>query len=267
MPGTSRIAAHGKAAHLVHPLIETKFPQLSHPPLREALVDIKLRDVLPATWMERLENANFGDFTNPQPMKQSAFKFVLPKDEPARALVDSDQPLGRRYNSKDEARVLQVRRNGMTLSILKNYTNWEALRDSARASWERYLEISGSVDVDRLAVRYTNAIEMPVGDDYDKYLTAAPRIPRELPQIVNNFIQRVELPFIKEEAEATAIITQTLGQTAGGKGSVILDIDVFCQCALKGTSPDIWFRLDNLRDIATGIFFSSVTQEVLKSYS
>jgi uncharacterized protein (TIGR04255 family) len=214
--------------------------------------------------MERLENANFGGFTNPQPMKEGAFRFELPTDQPARASVDSEQQLGRRYDSKDEARVLQVRRNGMTLSILKNYTNWEALRDSARASWERYLEISGSVDVDRLAVRYINAIEMPVGDDYDKYLTTGPRIPRDLPQIVNNFIQRVEIPFTKEEA--TAIITQTLGQPVGSKGSAILDIDVFCQCSLKGASPDVWSRLDNLRNIANGVFFSSVAPEVIKSY-
>jgi uncharacterized protein (TIGR04255 family) len=248
----------------VHPLPEIKFPQLTRPPLREALVDIRLREMLPATWVERLENEDFGNFTNPQPMKQSAFKLMVPKDEPARALVDSDQPFGRRYNSKDETRVLQVRRNGMTLSILKNYANWDALRDSARASWERYLEISGPVDVDRLAVRYINAIEIAAGDDYDKYLTTGPRIPRDLPQIVSNFIQRVEIPFTKEEA--TAIITQTLGQPVGGQGSVILDIDVFCQCALKGTSQDVWSTLDNLRDIANGIFFSSVAPEVLKSY-
>ena len=247
------------------PLRETKYPQLSRPPLREALVDIKLRETLPVGWMGKIENANFDGFTSSQPMRQGVFRLELLQDKPAQAVVDSEQPFGRRYNSKDESRVLQVRRNGMTLSILKNYTNWEALRYSAHVSWDSYLEISGPVDVDRLAVRYVNAIEMNLGDDYDKYLTAGPRIPPELPQIVNNFVQRVEIPFTKEEA--SAIVTQTLVAPVAGKGSAILDIDVFCSCLLKGTSADLWSRLDDLRDIANGIFFSSVAPEVLKSYS
>ena len=129
----------------------------------------------------------------------------------------------------------------------------------------RYLEISGPVNVDRLAVRYINAIEMNLGEDYDRYLTAGPSIPPELPQIVNNFIQRVEIPF--ETEGATAIITQTLGGPAAGKSSAILDIDVFCLCSLEGASGELWPRLDNLRNIANRIFFSSVTPEVIKSYS
>jgi uncharacterized protein (TIGR04255 family) len=248
-------------------LRETKYPQLSRPPLREALVDIKLREALPVGWTAKLENATFNGFANSLPMRQGAFRLELPQDQPARAMVDSEQLFGRRFNSSDESRVLQVRRNGMTLSILKNYTTWETLRDSARTSWGSYLELSGPVDIDRLAVRYINAIEMNIGDDYDKYLTAGPRIPPELPQIANNFVQRTEIPFAK--SEATAIITQTLGSPApgtAGTGSAILDIDVFCSCLIKGASDDLWSRLDDLRDIANDIFFSSLTEEVLNSY-
>jgi len=246
------------------PLRETKYPQLARPPLREALVDIKLRELLPVGWLDELEEAKFDDFANPQPMKQSAIRFELLQDKPARAVVDSEQPFGRRYNNRDESRILQVRRNGMTLSILKNYTKWEDLKESARASWDQYLQIAGPINVERLAVRYINAVEMNLGDDYDRYLTAGPRIPSELPQVVSNFVQRVEIPF--ERDGAMAIVTQTFGPPAEGKASVILDIDVFCSCLLKGTSTDLWVRLDNLRNIANDIFFASVAPEVLKSY-
>jgi uncharacterized protein (TIGR04255 family) len=245
-----------------------KYPQLSRPPLREALVDIKLQNVLSAEWVKSLEQNGFEGFDSSQPIKESGFKFELPHvDKPAHAVVISDQTSGRRYDRNDGTRVLQVRRDGMTLSILKNYTNWEALKDAAHALWGRFLQISGPVHVGRLAVRYINAIEMIPGDDYDKYLTAAPRIADGLPQIVNNFIQRVEIPFLNEEA--IAIITQTLGGPASdssGKFSAIIDIDVFCWCSLEGTSDDVWLRLDNLRDIANRVFFSSITKRVLESY-
>ena len=87
------------------------------------------------TWIRKLENSDFEGFANAQPLKQGAFRFEIPPDQPARAFIDYDEPLGRRYDSKDQERVLQARRNGLTLSVLKNYTNWEALRDAARACW------------------------------------------------------------------------------------------------------------------------------------
>lgn len=248
--------------HLWCFLLADKYPQLAHPPLREALVDIKVRDELPNEWVENLANVEFEGFETSQRIKVGTVKFEIPGDRPPSAAA-SAQVLGRRYDQTDGERVLQVRRNGMTLSILKNYQKWEALRAAAQGLWGSYLRIAGAVHVDRLAVRYINAIEMRLGDDCDKYLTAAPQIPRKLPQILNNFIQRVEVPF---DERAVAIITQTLGPPIESKGSAILDIDVFCSCSLEGNSPEIWLRLDDLRDIANDVFFSSITQEVLESY-
>jgi uncharacterized protein (TIGR04255 family) len=246
-------------------LSERTFPQLNRPPLREALVDIRLRETLPLNWLAKLENADFDGFANPQPMKQGAFKFEMPKDQPSRATVASEQLWGQRYDRNNGAEVLQMTRQGMTLSILKDYTKWEVLRDKARATWEKYIQISGPVGVSRLAVRYINGIDMPLGQDYDLYLTAAPKVPTELPQIVNNFIQRVEVPFEKEAA--TAIITQTLGNpTEVNKGIAILDIDVFSNYHLEGASTEIWSVLDGLRVIANTIFFSSITKKLLESY-
>jgi len=251
------------AKGLVLTLAET-YPKLTHPPLREALVDIQLREVLPMAWMEKLENLGFDGFVYVHPIKHGQFRFEISKDQPARALVTADQPVGRRYDRQDGTQVLQVRRNGMTLSILKNYTNWDALRDAARDKWNRYLDVSGPVGVSRLAVRYINGIEIPLGADYDEYLTAGPQVPRPLPQIVNNFMQRVELPFEKDNA--TAIITQTLEAVVAAKGAAILDIDVFSLCSLDGTSSEVWSILERLRAIANDIFFSSITKKVLESY-
>ena len=247
------------------------FPQLSRSPLREAVVDLRLREPLPVAWLEKLKNAAFDGFTNPQPIKTSAFRFEIPPDQPSRATVDSDQQWGRRYDSNKggDVEVLQVTRQGMTLSILKGYTNWDGLRPKARAAWNKYLQISGPVEIGRLALRYINAIDLTVGEDYDKYLAAAPRIPTGVPPvlvppIVNNFIQRVEVPFANEAA--VAIITQTLSNPSAGKGSAILDIDVASAYNVAGDSDEVWTVLDKLRVIANSIFFSSITQKLLESF-
>lgn len=135
------------------------------------------------------------------------------------------------------------------------------LREAARERWRKFLATSGTVNVSRLAVRYINAISIPLGADYDEYLTTAPRIPKSVPQIVNSFMQRVIVPF--EEDAANAIITQTVEMP---NPLIILDIDVFTVCSLPGGSDDIWPKLDRLRNIADRIFFSSLTEKVIESY-
>ena len=246
------------------PLTETTYPQLKNPPLREALIDIRLSEALPVEWVNKLNTLTFETFAGGQPIKESSVKFEVTADKPAMAAVTSDLVVGRRYDAADGAQVIQVRRNGMTLSILKNYTNWDVLRTVAQACWRSFQEISGPVRVTRLAVRYLNAIEIPLGADYDQYITAGPRIPSDLPQIVNNFIQRVEIPF--EAERAVAIVTQSLAVPAGSYGPTILDIDAFTECSLTGESHEIWTKLGQLRLVANRIFFSSVTETVLKSY-
>ncbi len=242
----------------------TAFPSLSRPPLREALLDIRLQNVLPVSFVASCETLNFDGFVKAVVMKQGAFKFEISRDSAAQASVTSNEPFGVRFERNNGAEVLQFRRDGMTLSILKNYTNWEAIEEAARNAWHRFLEASGPASVARLAVRYINVIELPPGQDYDEYLTAGPRIPARLPQVVTHFIQRVVVPFA--DSDATAIITQALETPSAGHISAVLDIDVFVVCSLEGVSAEIWSSLEKLRDIKNNIFFSSLTEKALDSF-
>jgi uncharacterized protein (TIGR04255 family) len=193
-------------------------------------------------------------------MRQGQFQFKIDRDKPAQAELLAEGALGWRYEREDGSEVLQLRRNGLTYSILKNYPGWHVLREEVRDAWRDFLAVSGPVNISRLAVRYINAINIPLGADYDEYLTTGPRVPKSVPPIVTSFMQRVLVPF--EEESAIAIITQTLEVPA----SAVLDIDVFTECSLEGTAVDIWPRLDKLRGIADRIFFSSLTEKVLQSY-
>jgi uncharacterized protein (TIGR04255 family) len=149
----------------------------------------------------------------------------------------------------------------MTYSVLKEYQGWISLRELSRDAWLEFLTVAGGVIVSRLAVRYINAISIPLGADYDEYLTTGPRVPKSVPSIVTSFMQRVVVPF--EDEKAHAIVTQTLETPAP---AAVLDIDIFADCALEGAAGEVWSRLDRLRGIADRIFFSSLTAKVLESY-
>ena len=235
-----------------------EFPKLTHPPLSEVLVDLRLGEELPASVLPRFVAPK--GFPVSKEMRHGQFQVKLEKDQPFQAHVLAEGTLGRRYEREDGSEIVQLRRNGLTYSILKNYAGWDVLRDAAHGAWQDFLAVSGPVNVNRLAARYINQIVIPLGADYDNYLTAGPRVPKSVPPIVTSFIQRVLVPF--EEESATAIITQTLEVPA----PAILDIDVFTECSLVGTSAEIWSRLDKLRNIADRIFFSSLTDKVLESY-
>ena len=237
---------------------EREFPKLTRPPLREALIDIRLREELPASILPK-----FGElkgFPVKKPIKHGQFQFQVEVDKPFAAKVLTEETLGFRYEREDGSEVVQLRRNGLTYSSLKNYPGWEVLREEARHQWQGFLEVSGSVNVSRLAVRYINAINIPAGADYDEYLITGPRVPKLVPQIVSSFLQRVVVPF--EQDRTIAIITQTAETPA----PVALDIDVFTECSLEGASADIWSRLEKLRNTANRIFFSSLTEKVIESF-
>jgi uncharacterized protein (TIGR04255 family) len=221
-------------------------------------VDIRLREELPASVLPKFEAPK--GFPVRKGMKHGQFQLQAEADKPFAAKVLTEEALGVRYEREDGSEVVQLRRNGLTYSILKNYRGWEVLREAARDMWRVFLLASGPVNISRLATRYINAIEIPLGADYDEYLTTAPRVPKSVPPIVMSFMQRVLVPFEREIA--TAIITQTLETP----GPAVLDIDVFTEASLEGASEEIWSRLDNLRNIADRIFFSSLTEKVIESY-
>ncbi len=221
-------------------------------------MDIRLLEELPASVLRKFQAPK--SFPVAKQIRQGQFQMKIDKDKPALAEVVAEGALGWRYERDDGSEVLQLRRNGLTYSILKNYPGWDVLREEARNAWREFLGVVGAVSVSRLAVRYINAINIPLGADYDEYLTTGPRVPKSVPPIVASFMQRVLVPF--EEQGATAIITQTLEVPS----PAILDIDVFTDCSLEGASIEIWSKLEKLRGIADRSFFSSLTEKVLESY-
>ncbi len=221
-------------------------------------MDIRLREELPASVLPKFEAPR--GFPVTKPIKQGQFQLQAEVDKPFTAKVLTEEAFGMRCERDDGSEVIQLRRNGLTYSVLKNYRGWEVLREAARDMWRGFLLASGPVNISRLATRYINAIEIPLGADYDDYLTTAPRIPKSVPQLVTSFMQRVLVPF--EQETATAIITQALEMP----GPAVLDIDVFTEVSLEGTSEEIWLRLHNLRSIADRTFFSSLTEKVIESY-
>jgi uncharacterized protein (TIGR04255 family) len=239
--------------------------QLRNAPLREALIDIQLEAPLPVSFAESLAERVVPGLEKKQQIRTGHFEIKVGSEAETQAVRKGYELIGCRFESEDGSKVLQVHRNGITYSILRGYRDWTEIRDATHRFWQFYLEwVRDPIIVARTAVRYVNVLELPPGSELNEYLTAAPQIPKELPQTLDNFLTRVVIPF---RDDIHAIITQALEPSVPPGTNVVLDIDVFSQRKIQGASPNLWSLLDSFRAVKNAIFFSSVTERTLERYA
>lgn len=237
---------------------------LARPPLREAVIDFRAGEALEATLLPALDDIEVEGFESRKAMHEGHFVLELSQAQPTPRTV-KDTRIGVRLENADASRVVQMRLNGFTFSILKRYVSWDEFVTEAKVHWSKYLLATDLRLLSRVALRYINVIELPLIEvSFDDYLTAAPQVPPGLPQGISSFLQRVVVPF--PTSGLTAIVTQALEPPTPTGVPVILDIDVFSEQTVSTTADELWMLLSGLRKAKNDIFFSYVTDLALKAY-
>ncbi len=232
-------------------------PHYSRAPITEALIDLRVQ--LPSgVTVADLEKIHAKEVTR-YPAKDKQYTFstqVRLGDEPGTAMAQ--QEIGWRLRSNDKPYVCQVQLGGFTLSRLVPYDCWETLRAEAQRLWSLYADVAKPQHVTRVAVRYINRLDIPLPlEDFEKYLTAMPRIPPTLPQALAGFFVQVQVP--QEGLGGMLILTETLIQPARPDVvSVVLDIDLYKDKDV-GQGSDVWSFLEELRVRKNQVFEGCIT--------
>lgn len=241
----------------------TEYPHLTKAPIKEALIDIriKIKEDLNVEQIGSFYNFISDQYPNKQERRSLESRFEIKKGEPLSAIIGEDKVEGYAYVSTDETQVVQVRLDGFTFSRLKPYEKWELLRDEARRLWQRYAEIT-SPEIIRVALRYINRIEISEPRvDFKDYLTAPPIIPKGLPQGVSSFLTRLVIPELS--MGVTCIVTQALEQIVDPNLiPIILDIDVFKYNPDGISEEEAWKLIEGLHHLKNKIFFESITEKL-----
>jgi uncharacterized protein (TIGR04255 family) len=168
---------------------------------------------------------------------------------------------GYRFISENDKKVILARLEGFTFSKLKPYYTWKEFRQEAESLWSLYLEIAKPINIKRLAVKYTNRIELPTPIDYTEYFRTTPEIANTLPQELIQYFMQLVMPY--RNKDVIAVVTQTIDYSTPVQGILpfIFDIDVFKVVELNPNSDEVWGILDNLRNIKNEIFFESITEK------
>ncbi len=237
---------------------------LNNAPIYEALIDLKTK--LKSDFDVKQFLSIHEKIKNQYPEKTEAIEFEskleLKKD--LKPLSTSSETLkGYWFRTIDKKQIVQTRIDGFTFNRLNPYECWENLRDEAYRIWKIYRDLVNP-EIIRVAVRYINKISIPLYPqpllDFNEYLTAAPIIPKELPQGVNSFFNKVVIE--EPDTGITAIITQVFEQIVDPRYCpIMLDIDVFKHKEFFENN-EAWELFERLRNFKNRIFFSLITEKL-----
>src|SRR4051812_17317805 len=240
---------------------------LRNAPITEALIDFRVKarsDFEPKEFAALIEPLK-SRFPTAQEQRTGQLNIKLsPKG--ATQEVEFLGPQGYFFSSADGKLIAQFRVDGFTLNRLKPYTSWEEFFPQAMDLWSRYGPIARPLTVTRIALRYLNHIVLPVGSFVTTdVLSASPRIPDELPQYVNGFISQI-MTSTPGDPAAVHIVQALEPEPVTRTPIITLDIDAFQETDLAwddGVITDILLRL---RQLKNQVFFSHLTERILKTF-
>jgi uncharacterized protein (TIGR04255 family) len=239
------------------------FRHLPNAPIREALIDFRIRSEEPPSldMLARLNELLRAAYPTQSTLQTGTWQLTIKEGASLAETAIGHSTIGYRLTSADEKQVLQIRVDGLTFSRLAPYTQWEDVRGEAAKSWRHYVDVVKPRQVIRTAVRYINRIEIPLPiRDLAEYVTTQPVMPQHYPQAMRGFLTRLVLEE-PDDDRVRAIVTQSTDRSVESKYPIILDIDVFDTTSYECAGDEYWDALERLRGLKNRIFFSTITDK------
>lgn len=241
-----------------------EYPHLSNAPIREAIIDIRVKPK---------SNFHVNEFkslheklakTFPIMEERQAFSASINFGKGKPNFQDENNELDAIiFRSEDRNEVLQFKKQGLTLNKLKPYTSWEDIMEISKMAWDYYFERSSPVVITRIATRYINHILIPINSDLGAYLENTPKVPSEGPYFFDGALSRIKL--FDPEYDIHVNLTQTI-ESKEEKAAIILDIDAFKKKEYELEDLSFWNEFAALREMKNKIFFSSLTEKTINLY-
>jgi len=239
-------------------------PSYSRPPVREALIDIRINP-LPSSQLKLLESLQeeLGpNYLNKK--KQQRWEGFLQWQEESVSAKTFQGVRGYRFENSDGTRIVQYQLDGFACNFIKPdpkapWAGWPALRKEARRAWELYANAVGVTETTGFSVRYINQIVVPTAPiELSDYLTTPPDVPKNFPyQGFIDWLSSVKV--VIDDLNAVAIITQAPAEEPRPDSvKILLDIDIVRRIKAPLDTEVMWTTLDRFRDIKNTIFEKSL---------
>lgn len=238
-------------------------------PITEALIDLRveLPSEVAVSTLKEIHHSVRSDYPMCEDMVMAQGQF---QTGPSVAAIATQTHIGYRFSSGDGKQILQVRLDGFTLNRLAPYERWESFRDEARRLWEFYYAVANPKNINRVAIRYINRLDLPLPlSDFKDYLRTVPEVAPDLPQGLADYFMQLQIP--QEDLEGMLVLIEALipppVEKAGQVVSILLDIDLFCSVILPGNGESQWKLLEKLRVRKNEVFEACITDKTRELFT
>ena len=248
-----------------------KYPHLTKAPIAEALLDIRVQknEEFDIDKLEAIHQEIADIFPTKKVLLSGRLeiKFDEAGGLPAEATPSESLKTGFAFINGDENRLVQVGSGGFTFNMLSPYSNWEEMRDTARKLWDLYAKESSPVKITRVALRYINKMNFPRLDaDFSEFLLTSPTLPESLPQGLNNFLTRMNVPMPEMESTRVMVTFAFEGISDPEILPIILDIDAVTEKTYEVNDDAVWDVLEKLHNVKNKFFFENLTPKAIEVF-
>jgi len=245
---------------------ESKYPTLAHPPIVEALVDIRV-PVSAGVDITLLKNAH-EQVKNDYPVIHEQREWVHRSEHRGEEVTGMEIQFGThgvQFVSEDGKQIVQFRRDGFTFNRLFPYECWDRVKEEALTLWEIYKAVTNVETVSRLALRYINKISFEQGETPERILNLPFCLPAFPELLIRNFVYQSTVKHAK--SNYSAIFTLAREKVIHeGPPLLIFDIDVFSERLCEAETDQLFSTLEELRNFKNDLFFKSITDKGIKKF-
>jgi uncharacterized protein (TIGR04255 family) len=182
--------------------------------------------------------------------------------------VSFSPPEGLVFRAEATSTVYQARRDGLVVSWLPPYIDWETFRGAALDAWDQFQRVANPEALHSVAVRYLNRLEFPLeGFRMKDYFTAPPAKPPEISDW--NFHGFLHRTFFEVPDSFCAVLLSFSPTFEGAPEKVAFLIDI--EVRLKEPLSAIEFSkeevLEQMRHLKNKTFFSMLTPAAVERYT
>lgn len=241
-----------EGVHIDVPAIMFESRRYAKAPIVEASVDIRC-NYSAAPSADALQGVRAGEFIYDLQVNVSP---IEPTGDVSSILVGVQARVG------DTPGIVRNTTSGFSYSRIGAYDRWDTFIAGALREWDSYRLGLRPERLTRVGVRFINRIRLPFPQvEIKDYLRVHIDVPSYLPQLVAQYLLRVEVPLPDRFAGVYATVTSTLDPGSTGS-ALILDVDTWKEVDLTGDEGDIDATgklLGTLRNAKNYVFEACIT--------
>jgi uncharacterized protein (TIGR04255 family) len=243
------------------------FEHLSKAPIVEAVIHWRARaeKVLDPNDLKEEVQKCLNDYASPKALHTVEMEATMGPG--ATGTTARAQWCGWRFESTNRLYIAQFSRDGLVVSRLQPYEDWNRFTTEAQRLWQIYRDVAEPSEIQRLGVRFINVIEPVQPNRLAEVLVLPPQSPAGLPLEVSEFTHQTTFKVVSSTNQLN--LTETIRPPTSGQAGdagLILDLDVFTTQPLAVDDNETDRRLAELRWLKNKAFFSCVTASAIARF-